>query len=1038
MQKSYKQGLVLVLFLVTVLIWGQPVLAMEAETTTTTDLIPTQLVFDRNVAKNGDKINAALTINNQSGCDLYDVALNTSLPAGLSSDGAQKSYEKIAVGEAITHEFVITVGDLASAIPPASRGSSTNTGDGAQVAIALVFLVISLVAMIALSQHRKNRQRMYAIILCLLLSLQICGGLFPKDIQAEEMTSDENSETLEQEFHDFVYDISENLTVGDVAHQITTSITLGTVKFVDAETNVCEDLSTDTDVASGAEEFTLTVNSEKLPFKSEIVPEDIILGNAFESASIEHINVVDAHNLVIDMNGPLQEDQVTGILYFESNCFSTDTPELAKLTVDITTPTPDFTSDEDYLEFTDQGTIILFFSLGSAEFTDDADITAFSFDTPEIGALSFSVLPGSQNRQGALELAVDGITDPTAMMDILQGITMTIDEAALNCETLDFEIWLEAERVSVDMTIDQIDYDQVTQSQASANITGWVHADNAAIDLKQGEIALTYPPEDGFTTSALSVLPGTTDKFNFTVTIDDSELSDLISTAGEEGLHELFELWVQNEMLSIGEGCIVDEYGYPVAAADYHMLMGDLAIDENEIEPVANVAIVPVLKTGMSVLSTVYKLGTAVGLDKPIKEGVCSILGISVNNDGDLKTIGKGVKDLIAATSELQNTTNALNSDVKSLLTDAQAKNVKAFNEKKRDVNWTAKKVKATSIDQALSNMVETDIRMADEPFDIDNYKDDIEVINNIVNTSLGGGDQLAKKTEDYGVAILGDSIAPTAIEDALLLYDSLYNWESQSLEVKRAYVADGFSIYLKAYLISMCYMYSHNEAGIYDEAMSDMREQFYAVSAKCQAYDNTLSLPEGMNRNLIEAQREYDKDNMLHRYAEGSGIYSMSGFQNIDYIIEIRRLVPQFYKTGDCTVYTMMTSVAQKQKFGEYHGNYTKKYPSATIFEKMKDRLPSDMTLYDEMKVVGFNLTSSTLYLGNAHLSLHKRSWFWAFISLGRGFMGYCNFHVNLYDLRAGKEIKNQALANIYVGHSLGTWNMGDLYPLYKGSICV
>ena len=170
-----------------------------------------------------------------------------------------------------------------------------------------------------------------------------------------------------------------------------------------------------------------------------------MLKNAFKNAKIETITLLDEHTLALTLTGPLdKEDESNGLLEFNKDCFKQDGEKQGRLMVDVSSPLPYFAEGIDNVHLNKDDTAVLQFSIDTAQFSQTADASSFTFDDPAIQPANLTIPSTSSGRDGLLEVRVNGAESKTDVMNALRGTTMTIDSAALNCDSLTLPLKLEA------------------------------------------------------------------------------------------------------------------------------------------------------------------------------------------------------------------------------------------------------------------------------------------------------------------------------------------------------------------------------------------------------------------------------------------------------------------------------------------------------------------------------------------------------------------------------------------------------------------
>lgn len=796
-----------------------PVFAQDSDTGPPEGYPPTQLYFNKDSVKDGDQVTATLELDNQTNADLMNVTLETTLPEGLYSENSIRTYDKIAAGQKILHSFTIQVGDKSSVIPVSLTTIPSNplTGTPDNIGIGIILTAALIVFGVWLCKRGKG-QMVFSIALCLLLTTQLLLTAFPNPVYAEEEIDADTS--LSDEAEGITYSVSRDLTVNESTETLSTTISIASVDLVELSEMTYEALQTNSSVAAGAAFFDIVISSQGDPFSDAVKAEDIVLKNAFENAKIETITLLDEHTLALTLTGPLdKEDESNGLLEFNKNCFKQDGEKQGHLMVDVSSPLPYFAEGTDNVHLNEGDTAVLQFSIDTAQFSQTADASAFTFDDPAIQPVNLTIPSTLSSRDGLLEVRVNGAENKTDMMNALRGTTMTIDGAALNCDSLTLPLKLEEERISTDLILANAVRSSEKETQATAEFTGLVSSLNGSVDLTQGTLALADEPQPGVTVSPLKIMDGSNNRFSFSVTIDDPELPNWAEE--DEGLEMFFAHWAYSQKLYLDTSCAIDAYGVPVQASEYAMVIYENNVPEDEFS--ASNGSGYVQETGekfQKVTSKSFnytsKILTVINsfLEGKSLLGVAQILGIggditSGSSSGGMGEVSENLKALNAEVAELNKKTDAISQELKDLVNhikDTEMKNkISAFGKEADSLAWTVNKINSQE-NNVIANLMEVTDTASNE------YHTYVDQINNTVAYSAGGGDAFAKDTLAFGKSILGNNLmeSDSTLDVYVNLYNSRYNWASQTINTKSSFLAYANSLYLKAYMMSMCYMQSN------------------------------------------------------------------------------------------------------------------------------------------------------------------------------------------------------------------------------------
>ena len=809
--KKFKKILSTISMLFIFLVLGNfSVFAQDSDTGPPEGYPHPQLYFNKESVKDGDQVTATLELDNQTNADLMNVTLETTLPEGLYSESTTRTYDKIAAGQKILHSFTIQVGDKSSVIPVSLSSIPSNpvTGAPGTIGIGIALTAALIVFAVWLCKRRKG-QMVFSIALCLLLTTQLLLTAFPNPVYAEEESDTDTS--LSDEVESISYSVSSDLTVNESTEVLSTTVTIGSVELVELSEITYEALQTNSSVAAGAAFFDIVISSQSDPFSDAVKAEDIVLKNAFENARIDTITLLDEHTLALSLTGPLdKEDESNALLELNKNCFKQDGEKQGRLMVDVSSPLPYFAEGTDNVHLNEGDTAVLQFSIDTAQFSQTADASAFTFDDPAIQPVNLTIPSTLSSRDGLLEVRVNGAESKTDVMNALRGTTMTIDSAALNCDSLTLPLKLEEERISTDLILANAVRSSEKETQATAEFTGRVSSLNGSVDLTQGVIALADAPQPGVSVSPLKISGDSNNLFSFTVTIDDPELPNWAEE--DEGLETFFAYWAYSQKLYLDTNCVIDAYGVPVQASEYAMVVYESDASDDELLA-SNASAQDIVAKSFVYTSKILSIVNSFVTGSPLA-GIAGILGLG----GDaLSSSGMGeIRDnlvaLNAEVAEISRKTDAISQELKDLINhikDTEMRDkVSAFGKEADSLAWTVNKVNSPENDVLAKLMEVTDTESTE-------YHTYVNEINNTVAYSAGGGDTFARDTLAFGKSILGDNVmeSDSTLDVYVNLYNSRYNWSSQTIPAKSRFLAYTTSLYLKAYMISMCYMpvsYTH------------------------------------------------------------------------------------------------------------------------------------------------------------------------------------------------------------------------------------
>ena len=952
-----------------------------------------------------------------------NVTLETTLPEGLYSESTTRTYDKIAAGQKILHSFTIQVGDKSSVIPVSLSSIPSNpvTGAPGTIGIGIALTAALIVFAVWLCKRRKG-QMVFSIALCLLLTTQLLLTAFPNPVYAEEESDTDTS--LSDEVESISYSVSSDLTVNESTEVLSTTVTIGSVELVELSEITYEALQTNSSVAAGAAFFDIVISSQSDPFSDAVKAEDIVLKNAFENARIDTITLLDEHTLALSLTGTLdKEDESNGLLELSKNCFKQDGEKQGRLMVDVSSPLPYFAEGTDNVHLNKDDTAVLQFSVDTAQFSQTADASAFTFDDPAIQPVNLTIPSTLSSRDGLLEVRVNGAESKTDVMNALRGTTMTIDSAALNCDSLTLPLKLEEERISTDLILANAVRSSEKETQATAEFTGRVSSLNGSVDLTQGAVALADEPHPGVSVSPLKIMDGSNNRFSFTVTIDDPVLPNWAED--DEGLEMFFAYWAYSQRLYLDTNCVTDAYGVPVQASEYAMVVYESDASDDELLA-SNASAQDIVAKSFVYTSKILSIVNSFVTGSPLA-GIAGILGLG----GDaLSSSGMGeIRDnlvaLNAEVAEISRKTDAISQELKDLINhikDTEMRDkVSAFGKEADSLAWTVNKVNSPENDVLAKLMEVTDTESTE-------YHTYVNEINNTVAYSAGGGDTFARDTLAFGKSILGDNVmeSDSTLDVYVNLYNSRYNWSSQTIPAKSRFLAYTTSLYLKAYMISMCYMQSNNTDHRYDYAIEQMRGQFQKFIKKCEAYDTSMKLPDGKDINLIDGKT-----------------YAYDCFVVFDPKVFFKQCEERVrYSSGVSMFHPDLYESMMYQNLCMYIFLYDQRFispPPIETLDSMKSRLSASgkNSLLDELESVGFSVPGNYLYTGKLSYNrnqIKQYNFFGYFV-----FKGDFIYHADLYNLKTGNMENNISLLKADIDtKNINDWRSKSIQTMFNNKIIV
>lgn len=1022
--KKFKKILSTISMLFIFLMLGNfSVFAQDSDTGPPEGYPPTQLYFNKESVKDGDQVTATLELDNQTNADLMNVTLETTLPEGLYSENTTRTYDKIATGQKILHSFTIQVGEKSSVIPVSLSSIPSNpvTGAPGTIGIGIALTAVLIVFAVWLCKRRKG-QMVFSIALCLLLTTQLLLTAFPNPVYAEEESDTDTS--LSDEVESISYSVSNDLTVNESTEVLSTTVTIGSVELVELSEITYEALQTNSSVAAGAAFFDIVISSQGDPFSDAVKAEDIVLKNAFENTKIDTITLLDDHTLTLSLTGPLdKEDKSNGLLELNKDCFKQDGEKQGRLMVDVSSPLPYFAEGTDNVHLNEDDTAVLQFSIDTAQFSQTADASAFTFDDPAIQPVNLTIPSTLSGRDGLLEVRVNGAESKTDMMNALRGATMTIDSAALNCDSLTLPLKLEEERISTDLILANAVRSSEKETQATAEFTGRVSSLNGSVDLTQGTIALADEPQPGVSVSPLKISGDSNNRFSFTVTIDDPELPNWAEE--DEGLETFFAYWAYSQKLYLDTNCVIDAYGVPVQASEYAMVVYESDVPEDALLA-SNASGKDIVAKSFTYTSKILSIANYFAKEAPwgIGAGILGLGGDALSSSG-MGEIKDNLIALNAEVAEISRKTDAISQELKDLINhikDTEMRDkVSAFGREADSLAWTVNKVNSPENDVLAKLMEVTDTESTE-------YHTYVNEINNTVAYSAGGGDTFARDTLAFGKSILGDNVmeSDSTLDVYVNLYNSRYNWSSQTIPAKSRFLAYTTSLYLKAYMISMCYMQSNNTDHRYDYAIEQMRGQFQKFIEKCEAYDTSMKLPEGKDINLIDGKT-----------------YAYDCFVVFDPKVFFKQCEERVrYSSGVSMFHPDLYESMMYQNLCMYIFLYDQRFispPPIETLDSMKSRLSASgkNSLLDELESVGFSVPGNYLYTGKLSYNrnqIKQYNFFGYFV-----FKGDFIYHADLYNLKTGNMENNISLLKADIDtKNINDWRSKSIQTMFNNKIIV
>lgn len=987
MKTLYRVISVITLALLLLLFVGASTLARDFDITYIKDLIPTQLTFDKRTINDGEQITATLALDNPTEAGLYNVTLKTTLPEGLHASAAEKTYSHIAGGQKINYSFKINNGEVSkAALLTAKKGANPQTGyQGPHAIFAVLMLTILILGVIFFKGNTRRKQKMMSIILCLSIGTQLGLAALPREaLAAGEEAASEDSE-LPTALENITYDVTEQLVVNGEEQNVTTTVSIEKIEPLTVTTASHEPMTTETEVAANARFFNVVVTSEEDAFSDSITAADIRRANAFHGVAIDEINLLDEHTIHLKMSGELDHsDESCGVLYFDKDSFKQEGDKVGVLVVDVMKPLPYFAEGTDNVTVNDDGTADIKFCIDTAEFADTVDAAHFTFDNTAVQPVALTVPSTEARKDGVLKVAVNGTADKAEILSALDGVTMTIDSAGLNCGSLELELALAEERITAELTLDTVTADPQSPTKAAASFTGSVSSLNGRVNLTPGSVSLMGDTLTDAVISPITIESGTDGTFAFTVTLDSPELQKWYEEEGEEGLRAFFAHWASNEKIALAEGSLMNAYEVPVAASSYDIIVYDNMSAENGVALVNDIMI------------KIFNILNSYDKDAPFA-GVAGILGLggmALSEDKEsMAEISESIAMLNETALEINRRTTEIQNEVNYLVDASLESKISKFQDSARSINFRAGLLSSKNND-ILAQL--TEVESVDSP----EYADLIAQLNTILGSTASGAQNFVYDTYTYGQYMLGEGVVGSTLDDYNTLYSRRYNWESQTTNAKAEYWAGNYQLYIKAYMISMCYMNNNNTDNMYDAQIEEMKDQFKSMESKWSTFQKKLKLPQGKDKNLV--------DNQFYTVKTANTIT----LNNLD---EVKDILGETYRGSfNMSVSTLFSQLKKNRKIESYMED-NKNIITVDTLNKMKNRLQASgqTSLYDEMTAVGIVLPSKYLYIGNESLSVEKRLWIMSILTFSIGASGTGCFRGDLYNLDTNTLEKNEGLVN-------------------------
>lgn len=943
-----------VLLMVVLLLFAGMAPALAAETEN-----PMAIAFDPAAVSDGETTTATITFDNPEGSTLRDVTLSASLPQGVYAETTEAHFDVIGPGERATWTLPLSAGEGTALLPGSTNSANPSTGLPATPGIAAAIVAAALAVAVGVSVKGKQRKtKALCLILAGFLGAQACVPQMA--LAAEEPIVLTQSGAFE---------------LNGQSATLTVQATIGTVES-ETEDVVWQTLSTSDAVATGARFFSVVVTSETA-FADTVSAEMLSLSGAFEGAALQSVERLDDYDLRLTFgNLTMAEDETAGMITFDKGAFAGE-PGPGQVVVDVSTPIPYFDDGISAVNFGDDDSVGLVFCIDTAEFSDTASAADISFDKAGIHAESLTVPSTEGRRDGIVTLRLDNALSRTEQVEALRELTMTIGAQALNCGDLSLKLTLEESPVSVAAWVSDVQADGDT---LHVTYDGQVSANVGAVDLTNcvPAVSATTLPGASFTGSAATG----TDTFRLTADI-----------TREDGVadEEVAKNWLYSQSLILPEGVVTDVYGVAMAEGEYDIAVSaPMTMAVNEKGEALSVV------KQLCISAKNFASGDYFG----VARGIAGLFGLGALEDQTqvkLDEIINQLGSLNAKTDAINQAVNAMNTSMqenfKNLQEESQRKAVSDFGKAVDNLAWTVNK--ANSAD---GGMIQAAMEAAEAADTTVGAEDMVTRICEIVATTEGGGDTFARQTLALGTMMLGN--ATTETDSVYDLYADLlknrYNWLSQTLDPTDTLQAYSLNVYVKAYMMSMCYMQSNNSDGRYNTAIQQLANQMTAVSDKADAMVAASTPAAGTDTNLVNG-----KVCALDNFESNINLY--------DRVITDNYHGRVFEKDANSRVLDET-----------YHDcmfrNYITPLDCATLVAMEKRKAASGAaTLYDEMCAVGFNLTSPNLFLAGGmlktHVVTHAPTMSTGVLSSRKDFL------MDVYDLKIGLK-RNQVVASFLIDY--------------------
>lgn len=548
---------------------------------------------------------------------------------------------------------------------------------------------------------------------------------------------------------------------------------------------------------------------------------------------------------------------------------------------------------------------------------------------------------------------------------------MTIHEEALNSHALDLTLELEESPVAVNAWIESIDTD--ADGMIRVMYGGQVLPETGSVNLQNSGTMPMVTSPDFPDAVCEEVLSTGSDTFRITAVIKP-----------QSGItaEELATNWLYAQKLILPDDVVTDIYGQPVKEDTYDI---GAVSQTNRMALNADDTSVAYDCTSQ-ILSGIKEMAQG-----DILGGILGIFGIgSTILDPTFEKLNAIKEDL----NTLNQKTDAINQSIQTLSVQMQEtlknmqdqekrKTISAFGASVDKLAWTVNKVNS-----ADGGMI---VRAIEAGEDSEVYQEMAQKVCDITASSEGGGDSFARDTLALGKMIIGDGTTET--DSVFDLYSGLieerYNWMTEAKADKTTFMTYGLNVYLKAYMLSMCYMQSNNADHRYDAAITQLVEQMKQVSDKEQTIMTASTPEDGKNSCLIDG-KTYNLDGFIYPMPIYDWVYQQAGNHNFS---ETRA----FYEIRD-----MARNMIDR---------YCTPFISETTYNEMIKRLKASgaANLYDEMQAAGFKLPSEKMYLYS--LTTNQKNLRDNGI---RGGLKELGVYMDYYDLKQNKVVKNEQTARL------------------------